>query len=466
MKTGIRLFTIIIILVLLLVVGVSLTQARHTGNDLLSTITSHPAILPWYGEFVDISPNLTHVGTFTSLALRPGDDYPMISYYDQTNGALMVAGPTEPGHGSCGENADWNCTTSDQIGDVGQYTSIDIWGESLDNMKLGISYFDATNRSLKARIISCVDGDCTGGNVTISSPVYAYMSVGLYTSLKFDPTGTPHIAYQAISDTNYNSLRYASYVGSGGNCGEGTDTGKWQCEIIDFGIGIGQYISLDLTYDGAAYLSYYDAGLGNLKMAYYTGFADPDCFSENGWVCPILDSVGDVGLYTSITAQHTYTDKLYRIAYYDKTNGHLKYYDSEFGPVIVDDMGTSSSPMGVSMDVDNEGFPVIAYQQITSEFSSPTLNIARPFLAFDDDIFGNCGDVPPGYFFQYWRCTILDNAGQNLSEAEFVSVVVNSFGLTQIAYSEFYGYDQGENSTSLKFITQRFQSFLPLLHRH
>jgi len=413
---------------------------------------------------VDISPNLTHVGTYTSLALRPYDDYPMISYHDQNHGALMQAIPMKPGYGSCGENDNWNCMTLDQTGDVGQYTSIDVWGESSDNRKYGISYYDATNRSLKFRIISCVDDDCTGGNITISSPVFNYMSVGLYTSLKFDPTGTPHIAYQAIdSNMNNNSLRYASYVGSGGNCGEGTDTGKWQCEIIDFGNGIGQYISLDLTYDGSPYLAYYDAGMGNLKWAYYTGFADPDCFSENGWVCPVLDSVGNVGLYASITAQHSYTDKLYRVAYYDKTNGYLKYYDSEFGPVVVDDMGTSSSPMGISMDVDKEGYPVIAYQQITSDLSSPTLNVVRPYLAFDDGAMGNCGDEPPGYLFQYWRCNVLDNAGQFLSEAEFVSLAVSSTGLTKIAYSEFYGYDQGENSTSLKFITQRFQVHLPLM---
>jgi hypothetical protein len=467
MKTGIRFGFIIMIFILVLVAGVSLTQARQMGNYIsLTGAVPQGANLPWVGQYVHQVSNPNAVGAYTSIAIGPYDNLPYISYYDGYNGDLMLAQYTPHGGSNCGTNNQWYCQSIDENGDVGRYTSIDVWSNTINSYRIGISYFDVTNRTLKFTSRTCTDTVCTlWFTVTIDSPMFNYISVGLYTSLKFDPNGTPHLAYQVTnSNTNINSLMYASYVGGGGNCGQGSDTGKWQCDLIDSGVGIGQYASLDLTYDGTPYLAYYDAGAGNLKWAYYTGFADPDCFDDNGWVCPILDSVGDVGLYASITAQHSYTDQLFRIAYYDKTNGHLKYYDSDFGPVVVDDMGTSLSPMGISMDIDNNGYPVIAYQQIASDFSPPTLRITLPYLAFNDGAFGNCGDVPPGYLFQYWRCSTLDNAGQYTEEADFVSLAVSPFGLDWISYSEYNSYD---DATSLKVIYQvPLQTFLPILNKH
>jgi hypothetical protein len=468
MKSSFQVSIIIVILILASMIGVNLTQAQQSGKSISPTnAILTVANAAWFGQYVHQVDYPYDVGSFTSLALNPVDGLPYISYYDAYNGDLMLAHFVPNGAGNCGTNNKWYCETIDTDGDVGRYTSISIWSNSIDSYRIGISYQDVTNRSLKFSSRTCTGNFCTlWHSITIYSPVFNYMSIGLYTSLRFDPGGTAHIAYQAIdSNTNNNSLRYASFVSSGGNCGEGSDTGKWQCDIIDAGNGIGQYASLDLTYDGSPYLAYYDAGAGNLKMAYYTGFADPDCFNNNGWVCPILDSVGDVGLYATITAQHFVGDKLFRVAYYDKTNMQLKYYDADFGPVVVDDMGTSLYPMGISMDVDKDGSAIIAYQQITSEFSPPRLFVARPYSVYDDGAFGNCGDVPPGYIFQYWRCSILDNSGQYMDEAEYVSVAVSSSGLAQIAYSEYFDYDIGDHATSLKFISQRFQTLLPLINK-
>ncbi len=363
-------FFVIIILISLL--GVNFTQAQQSGNSVSSAnAISQGGNIPWHGQYVHQVSYPYDVGSYTSLALNPVDNIPYLSYYDAYNGDLLLAHLVPHGGGNCGTNNNWYCEPIDEDGNVGKYTSIDLWSGSTDSYRIGISYYDGTNRSLKFTSRTCTAISCTlWHTITIYSPVFDYMSIGLYTSLKFDPDGTPHIAYQAIdSNTNYNSLRYASYVDSGGNCGEGSDTGKWQCDNIDAGYGIGQFASLDLTYDGSPYLAYYDAVAGDLKLAYYTGFADPDCFDDNGWVCPILDSAGDVGLYASITAQHSYTDELFRIAYYDKTNEQLKYYDSDWGSIVVDDMGASLNPMGISMDVDKDSYPIIAYQQITSEFS-------------------------------------------------------------------------------------------------
>jgi hypothetical protein len=463
MKPQVRLSLLIVLLLLVSLLGVTLTQARSSRHSTLSSaINLSAANLPWHGEYVQKVDSPLDVGAYTSLALNPVNNLAYISYYDAYNGDLMLAHFAPNGSGNCGTDNNWFCESIDQDGDVGRFSSIDLWSGSPSGYKIGISYYDQTNRSFKFTSQTCTGYLCTLWNaVTIDIPVFDYMSVGLYTSLKFTPEGTPVIAYQAIdANTNNNSLRYAVYVTDGGNCGEGSATGKWQCSVIDAGNGIGQYASLALTYDGSPYLAYYDAGAGNLKMAYYTGFADPDCFGNNGWVCPILDSVGDVGLFASITAQHSPSDELFRIAYYDKTNQQLKYYDADFGSVVVDEMGSSLSPMSISLDVDKDGSPVIAYQKIASEFSPPTLQIARPYFVYTDTSFGNCGDVPPGYLFQYWRCSILDNAGQYTEEADFASLVIGPSGYASIAYSE---YDSYLDATSLKFITQYSQTFLPLI---
>lgn len=198
MKTGIRLSVTIVILLLVLVPGVSLTHARQIGNYISSTkAISQEANLPWYGQYVHQVSYPFDVGSYTSLALRPYDDYPYISYYDQTNGDLMLASPYPSGGSNCGLNGNWWCravdgTTGD---DVGQYSSIDVWGDSSDNWKFGISYYDATRRALKVAIWSCYMGTCGWDIVTIGRPVFSNISIGLYTSFKFNSAGTPAIAY-------------------------------------------------------------------------------------------------------------------------------------------------------------------------------------------------------------------------------------------------------------------------------
>ncbi len=467
MKTGIRISVIIVILILVLLVGVSLTQARQMTNYILPTNTiSQEANLPWHSEYVHSTydPALHH-GAYNSIVFRPFDDIPFISYYDASNGDLMLATFYGNGSGNCGTDNNWHCEALDEDGDVGRYTSIDVWSDADENYRIGISYYDVTNQALKYITRSCFNNLCTlWFTSTISAPDSANISIGKYSSLKFGPTGTPTIAYyyENGNPLGQESLRLTSLVDIGGNCGEGSVAGKWNCEIIDRGFGVGQYASLDLTYDGSVYIAYYDAVEGNLKIANFWGIIDDDCYDDNGWYCAVLDGSdgSDVGLFASMTAQHSVGDKLFRIAYYDKSNGHLKYYDSDFGPVVVDDMSTSLLPMGISMDIDKEDNPVIAYQR-TADLSGADLRIARPYFEFNDGEFGNCGDVPPGYMFLYWRCTTLENGGQYNDEAEFASMAIDSRGRVGIAYSE---YDSYYDVTSLKFIYQTLlRTFMPII---
>jgi hypothetical protein len=304
-----------------------------------------------------------------------------------------------------------------------------------------------------------IQAGCGFEHHIISNLDYDYLSIA-YTSFKFFSNGTPAIAYYISNSLGNDSLMYAYFVGSGGNCGEEGYAGKWQCDTIQSGSGMGQYASLDISWDDQAYIAYYFESSGNLKLAYYAGIGN--CGPSNQWQCNTLDGTDgtDVGMYASLKAPQS-AGGVIRIVYYDKTNGHLKFYNSGFGtPMVVDDMGASLSPRGISMDIDPDGLAVIAYQQIESDFSPPALRISRPYLAYDDGNFGNCGDVPPGYLFQYWRCNTLDNGSQYTDEADYVALSVDSNGLVSIAYTEEDNYSL---STSLKFIYQITQTFLPFL---
>jgi hypothetical protein len=467
MKSQLRISIIIVILILLSMLAVNLSAAQPTANELSSNITSSTADNPWRSEYVhqQLDPPI-NVGSFASLAFQSWDDRPYISYYNQLPiGGMYIADPYHGAHTrNCGTDDNWYCRPiTDYSGDVGQYSSIDLWGESVEEThKIGISYFDATNQDLKVAIYTC-----TGNNYACSWDIdkvyysnFDFISVGLFTSIKFDSNGTPRIVFYYDDDMGPNALMYTYPVASDGNCGYGDAAGLWECETIDNGEGIGQYASIDMSWDDQMYVAYYDAGAGNLKLAHYAGFGN--CGHNNEWQCDVIDGAdgSDVGMYASLKAPQSAGGAI-RIAYYDKTNGQLKFYNSGLGiRMVVDDMGNSTSPMGISMDIDKDSLAVIAYKQITSDWSPPALRIARPYLAYADGLYGDCGDKVGGNY--YWRCTTLDNGSQYTEEADYVSLAVNSQGLVSIAYTEV---DVSEYAMSLKFINQLFiyPTFLPLI---
>ncbi len=460
MKTPVRFCGVIMFLVLVLLLGVPLTQAQ--GNQASSTQPqiASPANFPWSIQYIQQDLGLPlDVGRFVSIALRPFDDFPVISYYDATNSALMVAIPV-PGHtGNCGTHNNWFCELVEGSGiyNVGMFSSVDIWGYSVDNWKIGISYYAATFRALNAAIWNCSVGSCIKNIVTVRAPDELVVSVGLYSSLKFDSAGEAAIAFFSYnSEHNSSTFTYGYQVPGEGNCGEEGAFGFWKCDDISYLSGEAKYASLDFSYADIAYIAYYHPSDGNLQVAYRISSFTCD---DSNWTCRYIDGVdADVGYFASMVAPQS-ADGHFRVAYNDKTNGHLKYYIDASDPIVLDEMGSDLSPKGISMILDQNGYPVIAYQYIASEFSPPALRIARPNLVYGDEPHGNCGPPP----FQSWRCTTLDAGGQYSSEAGYASVVINSRGLAAIAYSE---YDVYYDASSVKFIYQTlFRTFLPMTTR-
>ncbi len=421
--------------------------------------------LPWVSQYIQqdlVTP--LQVGDYMSLAVRNFDDTPMVSYYDATNGDLMLAYPAVANAGNCGSQDRWTCLTLDGVVDaldVGKYTSMDLWGDPAGNWKLGISYYDITDRGLKVMLWTCIGTNCERRTISVYQQAYPPYEIGLGTSLKFTSAGIPLIAFYAFDLISTGSLQIARPVQVDGNCGYGEDLNLWSCEIIDQGVLVGQYPSLDLDYNGIPIIAYYDGGNGDLKLATNTNAGN--CGVNNEWQCDIIDGTdgSDVGMYASLVAPKVTDDPL-RIAFYDKTNQDLKFYDTTGLKMVVDTMGNSTEPMGISMTLDQAGMPVIAYQQIAFDFSHPILRLARPFQAFNDGQSGDCGEIPPGYPIRLWRCRTLDNASSYSGEANFISMAINSQGFINIAYTE---NDIG-GAISLKLIQQTlFHTFMPLTTR-
>lgn len=78
---------------------------------------------------------------------------------------------------------------------------------------------------------------------------------------------------------------------------------------------VGQYTSITTGWDGLGLISYYDATNGDLKVAHCSNLS---CTSAT---ITTLDSAGDVGLHSSITVA---ADGAALISYFDATNGGLK----------------------------------------------------------------------------------------------------------------------------------------------
>jgi hypothetical protein len=145
--------------------------------------------------------------------------------------------------------------------------------------------------------------------------------------MKFDSAGIPHIAYYVINATgnllSTKGVKYAYFKGSGdGDCGDNND---WECDFVDSSItNIGLYPSLDIDYENNVYIAYYDAANDSLKYAYYSGIGI--CGTGDVWYCQVIDDPdgANVGLFPSLHAPQEASDFL-RVAYYDITNGNLKY---------------------------------------------------------------------------------------------------------------------------------------------
>jgi hypothetical protein len=191
------------------------------------------------------------VGQYASMMLNlPG--WPVVSYFDATNGDLKVA---RCGNATCGSGT--SIQTVDSAGWVGLYTSLalDIAGKPV------VSYYEDGVNYLK--VVHCGTATCGSGN-TITYVQGTYPQVGgpsesaaWYTSLVLDASGRPVVSYYEANTTSLHVV----------HCGDANCTSGNLIARLDTAEDVGQYTSLVLDPSGHPVIAYYDATYRDLKLA-------------------------------------------------------------------------------------------------------------------------------------------------------------------------------------------------------
>ena len=299
-----------------------------------------------YGQYWGKSPVIIDppAGLYSSIKLK--DDYiPRIGFYNSYDRDLMY------GYLDYGV---WRFENIDTTNKVGKYVSMDLDSNQIPH----ISYYDATNEDLVY---------ATWNSGWFTQTLDYEGDVGLYTSIILDSYNRPYISYY---DNEKKTLKiaYKSIIGA------------WIIETVDDGgIGVepdvGQYTSIGLEVVGLSeypHISYYDYTNGNLKYAYWNG---------SSWVISVLDSsVDDIGRFSSLVIDPSTNDR--HLSYLDGTNGDLKYAfwdDSSSGPwafEIVDSLGDVGYYSSIALN--SSGDPAISYYDNTLGNLKIALGFALP----------------------------------------------------------------------------------------
>ena len=175
----------------------------------------------------------------------------------------------------------------------------------------------------------------------------------------------------------------------------------WYIEVVDSEGDVGLYTNIDFRgwddeNDGGIGTAYYDKTNGDLKYAEWDG---------ESWDIETVDSEGDVGLYSSLALD---SDGNSHIAYYDKTNGDLKYavWNGESWNIeTVDSEGNVGGSISIAYDEGSDDLAFSYYDFTNNKLKYATLNE------------------------EGWDITVLDDGG------EYCSMAVSSNGRPYIAYA-------------------------------
>jgi len=219
---------------------------------------------------------INFVGAFTSIAIG-ADDLPVISYRDDSAGALKVA---KCANAACTGGATIT-TVDDQAKEVGFFTSIAIGADGLPV----ISYYDDTVGALK--VAKCANAACTGA-ATITTVDDPANNVGRDTSVAIGPDGLPVISYY---DSSAAALKVAK-------CANAACTGAATITTVDNPANsVGSDTSIAIGADGLPVTSYWDMTAGALKLA---KCANAACTGA-ATITTVDDPANSVGADTSIS---------------------------------------------------------------------------------------------------------------------------------------------------------------------
>ena len=231
--------------------GADLRVAQYVGSG-----GTGCASTAWTCTAVDTTNN---VGLYSSLAFDASGN-PWVSY--QVGFAIFdlrvahYVGSSTPTMACSGSSA-WTCTTVDVTNNVGTYSSIAFNASG----NPWVSYYDATNLDLRvAQYVGSGGTGCADAAWTCTA-VDTANTVGSYTTIAFDTSGNPWVSYYDATNLD---LRVAQYVGSGG---AGCASSAWTCTAVDTANDVGLYTSLAFDPSGTPWVSEYDNTNFDLRIA-------------------------------------------------------------------------------------------------------------------------------------------------------------------------------------------------------
>lgn len=251
---------------------------------------------------------LLNRGLYTSATFS-STGWPYIayqSYWSTGDEAVMVAYRNLAGSGNCGVGdvaGLWQCHSVLAAPGIGAGTDIVVDGLGRPQ----IAFYDPTTGYPYHAVKIGSGGNCGPSNDWYCRSAYINThDCGHSISLIAEADGTPHLAFV---DQTSNDLVYASYLGTGGNCGFSSSSMQfeWQCDVIDDNIGpvgfSGRIVALAADATGAPLIAYRDASddlaPSQLRFAvpYYAAPASavPNCGPIDllyTWVCASMDGGG------------------------------------------------------------------------------------------------------------------------------------------------------------------------------
>jgi len=149
------------------------------------------------GNTISTIDNSDIVGRYTSIAIGTTDGFPVISYHDAGGGGSLKLVHCTNVSCSGGEGVGFDTpVVLDSTDFVGLFTSIAIGS---DNFPV-ISYKDQTNSNLK--LVHCTNTSCGSGGFDTPVLLDSATLVGDYTSIAIGPDGFPVISYQDSLNNN------------------------------------------------------------------------------------------------------------------------------------------------------------------------------------------------------------------------------------------------------------------------
>jgi hypothetical protein len=223
---------------------------------------------------------------------------------------------------------------------VGLFTSIAVD----NNNEVHITYFDTTYADPNDPAGALRYAHWDGLNWEIGTMIDGRTRTGSYNSVAVSPkTQRPCVSY--LSE-KYDDLMYACRNADG-------SWPRYQDLVaVDAAGNVGAFTSLAFNTNGVAYISYYDFGNDNLKLAKKT---------DSGWEISTLDTTDNTGLYTSLAIRAS--DNRVFISYIDASEAAVKTINSsDWSPKTV--AGVSPEGRYTSVAIDKNGRPGVVYFRV------------------------------------------------------------------------------------------------------